>query len=463
MTWATFKIAELRLDQQNYRTGPQSTQRDAIRAIIQDQQIKLVNHARHILEHGLNQGEPPWVVRDDDGSGMYVVVEGNRRVAALKLMENPELADGTIVEKQFRDLAVEFKKKPIRELEACVYPSREAARPWVAIRHSSPASGVGLQPWNTSAKGRANEAEGGVPLRHLIVRDFLEDDSEEWANVATALDSKWSTVDRVLNSEPMHKALGVGINRKSRTITFESGDEDQGRKLLMAILIEMAGDHFDFADIEKKGHRETFLGRFNMLSVKAPAGAAAPSPIIVTPLSGKSTSVTPAPKAVRAKPHHSARPTLAPKSGALLQVTGRRLNPLYNECRNIVVAEQGNAAALLLRVFLELSSELLLIKRKVLLPKAVTDRRKKSWSDVGVKLSWKITACCDYLDPSGNAQAFQQARLGADETARSNYAVWTLHGYFHNPDLIPQASDLIGAWDAWEAYLRAVTDDLQKP
>jgi hypothetical protein len=88
-TTETFKLSELRLDQKNYRTGPVATQRAAVAAIIEDQKTKLVNLAEDILSIGLSPGEPIWVTRDPDAKGMYIVLEGNRRVAALKLLETP--------------------------------------------------------------------------------------------------------------------------------------------------------------------------------------------------------------------------------------------------------------------------------------------------------------------------------------------------------------------------------------
>ena len=87
-SWETFKLSELRLDQKNYRTGPTATQRDALAAIIEDQKTKLVNLAEDILNVGLSPGEPIWVTRDIDNPGMYIVLEGNRRLTALKLLRN---------------------------------------------------------------------------------------------------------------------------------------------------------------------------------------------------------------------------------------------------------------------------------------------------------------------------------------------------------------------------------------
>lgn len=144
-SWETFKLSELRLDQRNYRTGASATQRDAISLIIDDQKGKLVNLAEDILAVGLSPGEPIWVTRDTDAPGKYVVVEGNRRVAALKILENPTLADGTVIEKPFATLAKQYAEQPIRELEARVFASREDALPWQRRRHMTNVSGVGIQ------------------------------------------------------------------------------------------------------------------------------------------------------------------------------------------------------------------------------------------------------------------------------------------------------------------------------
>ena len=154
----TFKLSELRLDEENFRTGSTGSQRDAIHAVIADQKEKLVNLAKDILaEGGLSPGEPIWVFRDPV-SNFYVSVEGNRRVTALKLLENPSLGDGTLIEKPFRDLAKRFAANPIRDLQACVFSSREEAAPWVRKRHLRSGSGVGLEPWKPMAQNRANRA-----------------------------------------------------------------------------------------------------------------------------------------------------------------------------------------------------------------------------------------------------------------------------------------------------------------
>jgi hypothetical protein len=240
--WVTLKLHQLRLDQENYRLGPQPTQRDAIRAMIEDQGTKIVRLANDVLKmEGVSPGEPIWVV-PAGVRGQYIVEEGNRRVTALKLLETPALADGTSVSKQFRRLAKTYGEKPIRTLEARLFETRQDVLPWKRRRHMTAGSGVGLAAWKTLAKGRANRDLGLDAPRSLAVVEFFADDkTDAWAEILETLDGRWSTVDRVLNAGQFKDTLGVVIDPKSSAITFENGDDKAGSDLLKRVLAAMAG------------------------------------------------------------------------------------------------------------------------------------------------------------------------------------------------------------------------------
>jgi hypothetical protein len=107
--------------------------------MINDQKKKLVNLASDLMKMGASPGEPVWVTKDSKNRGQYIVLEGNRRVTALKLLETPALADGTIVETHFRNLARLYAKNPIRQLEAKIFASREEAAS--SVVRNKPASG----------------------------------------------------------------------------------------------------------------------------------------------------------------------------------------------------------------------------------------------------------------------------------------------------------------------------------
>jgi hypothetical protein len=138
------------------------------------------------------------------------------------------------------------------------------------------------------------------------------------------------------------------------------------------------------------------------------------------------------------------------------------LAPLYKECRKIKIKGNENASAFLLRVFIELSSEALLESR-VAIPPSLKQKSITKWDDYKVKLSDKVGAVVHFLDPSNSAKPFQQARLAIQTSAVGPFSIATLHGYFHNRDLLPDAASIRATWDGWEAYLREVHNALNTP
>ncbi len=472
-SFEAFKLTELRLDHKNYRIGAAASQRDAIAAIINDQQDKLVNLAEDLLALGLSPGEPVWVTRDTDTPGMYIVLEGNRRVAALKIMEAPALAAGTVVEKAFSALAGQFSEKPIRQIEALVFATRDEAKPWQRRRHMTSVSGVGLQGWKPLAKARANRDQGAKAQRFLAVVDYLQDDSDEWAGLADVLDPKWTTVDRVLNASTLSTVLGISINPKTGIIVFENGKEEDGRSLLKRVLRGIAAPEFRFSDIESDRDREAFIARFADFAVKVKEGGNAASPNSgVEPPSGVAPSTDqpklplepqppgqPAaqPKATAApfktKPIPAPRGTLAPRTGGqTFSVKGDRLNGLYRECRVVVVKNNENAACFLLRVFIELSSEALLEEKGIPIPPSVKGR--SNWDDTGIPLAVKVNAVLGVIDDTGKSKTLAQVRVACDPKSTASFSISTLHGYFHNRHMKPDSMAIIDAWDAWEIYLQ---------
>ena len=82
------KIDQLKLDLLNPRIRNAANQHEAMQQIIDEQDHKLANLAEHIVDNNsLNPMDRLLVLKDPDGK--YVVLEGNRRALALKLLSNP--------------------------------------------------------------------------------------------------------------------------------------------------------------------------------------------------------------------------------------------------------------------------------------------------------------------------------------------------------------------------------------
>lgn len=156
-------------------------QRDAQRAIAQDQQRKLFKLAEDIVANGLNLAELPIVMQAKDDLHRYIVLEGNRRLVALRALENPEWLIGVFnagLLTKMRELSRAYLRYPIESVRCLVVKDREEARHWIELRHSgSQLEGASIVPWGADESARFRARSGGLRL-HSQVLNFLEDRGE---------------------------------------------------------------------------------------------------------------------------------------------------------------------------------------------------------------------------------------------------------------------------------------------
>jgi len=97
-----------------------------------------------IAETGYSDAEPVLVVNELNGN--YTVVEGNRRLAALKLLNNPELSKVRV--QSIKDIIAEAKQIP-NEIPCILYDRRENVLDYLGYRHIT-----GVKDWGSLEKAR---------------------------------------------------------------------------------------------------------------------------------------------------------------------------------------------------------------------------------------------------------------------------------------------------------------------
>ncbi|HUS46033.1 MAG TPA: ParB N-terminal domain-containing protein [Phycisphaerae bacterium] len=134
-TWPTkqLSVASLHLDAKNPRLGRETLSR-APREIIQYlfEHDKALETAESIATRGYFPNEPLLAIKEN---GQYVVVEGNRRLAALKVLSEPGLLEGSLarqVERLSRRIA---DPRVIAKVPVTIAPSRRATDRQIAGRH----------------------------------------------------------------------------------------------------------------------------------------------------------------------------------------------------------------------------------------------------------------------------------------------------------------------------------------
>lgn len=144
----TLPVTSLHLDAKNPRLGRETGAR-APREIIQHlfEHDKALDVAQSIVARGYFPNEPLLAIREKD---RYVVVEGNRRLAALKALKEPGLLEGSTarqVEKLARRL---IDPQSIAKVPVIIAPNRRMTDRQIAGKHI----GTPVLPWR--AENRAS-------------------------------------------------------------------------------------------------------------------------------------------------------------------------------------------------------------------------------------------------------------------------------------------------------------------
>lgn len=156
-----------------------SSDKEAINRLIDDGYDQLLALARDLVKQGQsNPSELPIVIKD---GSKYLVLEGNRRFAALKLLADPKLADNPDHQAAFA--RINAKGSGPTHIYSAVAPDRDQADHWIMLRHTGANQGIGIKRWSTEQTAthrrrmKANIDAG--TLRSITIADELTETYQE--------------------------------------------------------------------------------------------------------------------------------------------------------------------------------------------------------------------------------------------------------------------------------------------
>jgi hypothetical protein len=137
----TVALKDLALDLDNYRIPTRREDQSAALAYLFLSE-EVTKACLLILRNGYFDNELPIVIEDGNG---YIVLEGNRRVSALKALQDPNLVPAHTAEVRslLKRYAVEVNDLPT-EIRVIVADDRDAAAPHIARLHT----GKPKKPWS---------------------------------------------------------------------------------------------------------------------------------------------------------------------------------------------------------------------------------------------------------------------------------------------------------------------------
>lgn len=405
-------IDNLLLDSENPRIEGAASQRECVNAMLGWDTRKIEVLAQHIVAAGgTNPSELPIVMAKGK---QFVVLEGNRRLTALKLLAKPSLADDPAVEKRFAVLSEGDFELP-ESLLCHLVTSREEARPWIEIRHTGEREGAGVVPWDAFMREKWEQAEGHDSKALLFAEMAAaigSGDEEFETQLRAVVDTRFTNLTRLASDPAVRAALGIDIKAGQVYLLM---DKSRVRKGVKRIVKELNSDSGKVSNVYRKEDRKALLTKMakdlpdpgkHMLDSPAPIDGAA-----IPPAKQKK----PARKPPRPKRHR----VLA---GLQLDHADHRIHRILEELQRLSPESAPNTSAVMLRVIVEL-----------LVDSALDSN---GWKQDNT-LKKRIKTCLHQLDPTEKDKALSGVRLGMADP-KSLMSVTTLNTFVHgrqtNPD-----------------------------
>lgn len=145
-----------------------------------------------IAENGFFPGEPLIAVEEH---GRFIVVEGNRRLTAVKLLNNPSLCERPSSRMLELAKSVAHKLDSLNELPVITRDTREEILPYLGFRHIT-----GVKQWEPLAKARYIE-------QLFNTFDTTGTPDQRYFNVARAIGSRKDHIKRSLDALAVYKLM----------------------------------------------------------------------------------------------------------------------------------------------------------------------------------------------------------------------------------------------------------------
>ncbi|HMJ75487.1 MAG TPA: hypothetical protein VK507_05915 [Iamia sp.] len=465
---------DLLLDVSNARLpDPQPrNQQAAATALAKLDPRALVTLAEHIASHGTDPTTLPAVVATNDRRKRYRVVEGNRRVLALKALETPSLVFGSLNKAQQKRLtkaAARFANDPIDEIPCVLFKNIKEALTWIVLRHSGQQGGAGLWGWGSEEKDRFNERHGldrpAANAREIV--DFLDEYGVLGQRDQAKQRRILSNVDRLFSTPDVRRRVGIDYIRGGGVVSSCDGTETA--RVVGAIVKQMldgdlpVGRFYDATDrrafaaalsggdlpdeaaqLSKPTRLADLPRRVARKKSKTPKSGSASGDQTSDDGSSKSGDDGSSTKKPGKKGRAEPRTVLIPRS-CQLNIDPPRPNAIYLELQDLSVENTPNACGVLFRVFVELS-----IDHYIAAERIMTDA-KMNKSQLGQKM--REAAAHMYVAGVISDAVRKVVDTVANGRGPVNASAFNMNQYVHNLHINPSARELRDAWDEVQPFM----------
>jgi hypothetical protein len=447
-------VDELFLDQKNIRLPISgSTQSALIQDLFSNEDA--FDLVKSFVQNGLFPDEFPIVARE---KGKLVVIEGNRRLAALKALNEPDIVPS------FKEKIKSFPNPKIITIKVVVAPSRDAAikhiankhtinyrRPWKPLRQAYFYKSQ-LDNNKTINQLKEDYPEHDIPkfIRMLEMHHMAKSenfmDSSIMAKIHDERKFPITTLERMYESPHIQEAFGFSFNSTGKfQATIEKAEFEKGfRKLIEDVATgeidsrktnnsEQIQKYIETlpVDYRPNKNKKGKLTSRNFKEIK-----------FDNPIGQKTHRSSPIPEGLFLPSHIPFK----------LQNSGLRF--LYDELKDINVKKFPNATFDLLRSFLECS---LIVFLKQINEYSEIKNSERHNPKLGEMLSHIINGNCKYITDTNIIDVVKQIKTNYD----SPYSLERMNMANHNENWNSTEKDVRSAWGKIESLIKIILNPIQ--
>src|SRR3989338_390981 len=206
-------VDKLIVNPENYRFDPVDTQTEAIGLMLDEKGDEVLNLAKHIFEHGLDKAKDCRVI--EIKKDLFMVLDGNRRVTAVKCLNDPSLIKNDSLKNKFIKLTKENGTIP-KDISCLVYEKEEDAAEWIKLDHTGKNKGVGKDEWGAAEKQRFDYKFGGKISPAMQTCNLFEHETGKKLDTKRL---KISTINRILSNPEARSYIGLEISNGDIVLT----------------------------------------------------------------------------------------------------------------------------------------------------------------------------------------------------------------------------------------------------
>ena len=256
------KVDLLDFDARNARLtlNEAPSQDELIQEIARVEWKSCIELLKHIVKYG--QLSPLENILLLSHGNRYIVLEGNRRLFALRLLNQHKPTLQLLGErKQTQVESIVKGHKPITEVRAVIFEHRVDAAPWITLKHASGQGGAAMKPWRAFEKDRDeyNRNPDNCPktLAFIYTAINLRGSHKGFADVIDrVLDNGYTNLERIITSSFFEEMTGITI---SGTMLRSPYGEKYVHNIVMSICEALANKEANSRDLNKTTGLEKFI------------------------------------------------------------------------------------------------------------------------------------------------------------------------------------------------------------